>query len=815
MKNENPINYLFPDEKQINNREKLEKYVYHWKWFVLGVIIAFFSAYFYLRYTPNQYLVTTTILIDDSKNGGGLPSELSAFEDLGILTDAKKSIENEIGILKSRSLMESVVKDLGVNISYFTKGRIHEIEVYKNDVPIRINFFSKDSIFYKTDTSFTVKVISPSKFILINGEKESSVEHVFGETIATKFNKIIITPTNLKDLNINKKIKVQISPLKEVAKSLRKSISTELMDKNSSLIVLSLKAPIKLKAKDILNDLVRIYNKNAVDDKSKIGNNTNLFINERLVVIEKDLSNADKDVEIFKTTNKLTDISSEASLVVDTNAKIEMQIYNIKTQLKLADYVSDYLQNNSDHLIPANLGLTDGTVSLNTENYNRLLLERNRILAGSSIKNPVIINLDNQLSQLKASILQGLINLKSSLNISLQDALSQKYRANSKIYDVPKQEKQYRDIERQQKIVETLYLYLLQKREENSISLAVTTPNSKVIDTANGSNIPVYPKRIIVFFIAVMLGLFIPFFLIYIVFLLDNKVHTVKEIEAVIKAPFIGDIPETKIKTKIIDKNNLDSISESFRMLRTNVFFMISNIKGRGKTIFVTSTIGKEGKTFISVNLAVVLALSNKKVLLIGADIRNPKLSDYLNLEIEKGLTHFLMDEELKISDIIYHSNEVNLDIIATVNLAPNPSEILLMNGRFDELIAYGKENYDFVVVDTAPVKLVTDTFLISQYADLFIYVIRANYLDKRLLELPERLYQEKRLPNMAILLNYSDILKGYGYDYGYGYGKDNVKSKGVMVMSWLQKSIRSWNPFKWLSNTIIAVYHKLCKFKK
>jgi len=777
MKKENPIDYLFQEEKPINIREFVEKYLNYWKWFIVSLLIAFILGIFYLRYTPNQFLVTTTILIDNSEKGSKMPTDLSAFKDLGIFSEAQKSIENELGILKSRTLMNLVVKDLGINTTFYTKGRINTVEIYKNKVPVKINFLSKDSTFYKTDTTFTINIISGSKFVIKDKDDEINNEHSFGETISTKFGKMIVTPKNSTNLPLNKEIQVVVSPLKRVSEGLRSRITTALIDKNSSLITLSLKDPIKLKAIDILNDLIRIYNENAVEDKSKIGKSTNSFLNERLSVIQKDLSNADRNIEVFKKTNKLTDITSQATLAVDANAKIEKQIFDIKTQLKLANYVSNYLNNSSDQLVPANLGLRDGTISLNAENYNKLLLERNRILNGSSSRNPVIINLDNQLSQLRSSIIQGLENLKSSLNISLQDALNQKYRANSQIRDVPQQETQYRDIERDQKVVETLYLYLLQKREENSISLAITLPNSKIIDLADGSNTPVSPNKIVIMGVTIMLGLMIPFFILFIIFSLDNKVHTTKDIEKVCRAPIIGDVPKTKNKPIFLTTGNPDEISESFRMIRTNIFFMLSKIKGRGKIIFVTSTIGGEGKSFISTNMSKIMALSNKKVLLIGADIRKPNLSEFINLKNEKGLTHYLIDNDIKIEDVIYHEGESNLDIIATTLLAPNPSELLIMNDRFEELINYGKEHYDFVIVDSAPVKIVTDTFLIGKFSDLSLYVVRANYLDKRLLEFPDNLYKEKKLPNMAMLLNFSDA-KVNNYGYGYGYGQE--KKKGI-----------------------------------
>jgi tyrosine-protein kinase Etk/Wzc len=777
MQNENPLNNMFLEEESVNYREKIEKYGYHWKWFLLGLLITLAGAYTYLKYTPNQYAVATTILIDD-ENAGGISSELSAFEDLGLMGGKKKSIGNEIGLLKSRSLMERVVKELGINVTYFKKERVREIELYKNDIPFKINFFSKDSLFYSRDTAFTIQAISSTHFTLKDIERNNSKEHVFGENISTNFGDITVTPKAINAINTNDEIIVQISPLKSVAGGLRKNLQVELLYQNSSLIELSLKSTIKLKAQEILNDLVLRYNKDAVEDKSMVGNNTNTFINERLAVIEKDLSGVDKGVEEFKTSNNLTDITSEATLVLQSNAQLEKKIVDLNTQLKLAAYVSDYVTNNTEELIPANLGLSDGDINSNSAKYNELLLERNRILKSSSKKHPVIITLDDQLNQLRGSLSQGLVNLKSSLRIALKDAVNEEYKMNSKITAVPKQERQFRDIQRQQQIIETLYLYLLQKREENAISLAVTVPNAKVIDTANGSGTPVSPKRKVVYLGAVLLGLVVPFAALYLMFLLDNKIHTSKDVEAIVKAPILGGIPHSKSENKIvINENDKDNIAESFRMLRTNIYFMLPAVKESGKTIFITSTIGTEGKTFISLNLANVLALSNKKVLLIGADVRKPKFNEYLDVDFGKGLTNFLMDSTLKMKDMIKHYQTGNFDVLSSGAVPPNPSE-LLMNGRFEEVMAYGKANYDFVIVDTAPVKIVTDTLLLSEHADLFLYVIRVNFLDKRFLDIPEKMYTEKRLPNMAILMNDVNLEKGYGYGYSYGYGYDEHSTK-------------------------------------
>jgi len=470
--------------------------------------------------------------------------------------------------------------------------------------------------------------------------------------------------------------------------------------------------------------------------------------------ISTELTSVDKGVETYKTENQLTDIGYEAGLVLESNSELEKNIVDLTSQIKLIDYVQEYMKTHADDLIPANLGLKDETTSQSTLNYNQLLLERNRILTGSSAMNPTVINLEAQISTLKASIDQSLANLRRSLAVSLNEARIQENRLNSKRALAPKQEREFQDIKRKQQIVETLYLYLLEKREENAITMAVTAPNAKIIDAADGSGVPVSPKRSLINLVAGILGLIVPFIIIYVGKLMDNKIHTVKEVEDQVSAPVLGDIPATKSDKKIIitEKEN-SNVAEAFRLLRTNVGFMLPVNKEGGKSIFITSTIGSEGKTFVAINLAHALTLINKKVLIIGADIRKPKIAKYLNIDPDSGLTHYLIDHKLQVPDVITSVNGSKLDVIASGPIPPNPSE-LLTNGRFDEVIKYGKDNYDYVIVDTAPVNIVTDTLLLGHAADLFVYVIRANYLDKRLLSVPKKMFENKRLPNMAILIN-------------------------------------------------------------
>ncbi len=782
MKDEKQIQTIYIDQNddsddEINLREVFEKYTYYWKWFLFALILGLTVSYLYLRYTAPKYGVNSMILIDD-KEKGGMTTELAAFKDLGILGDKKTTLDTEIGVLKSRTLIERVVEDLNFNITYFSKGKVRNSELYKSRMPYKINFFIADSVLDKLDTSFVIVPLDKSRFELQDLKNISYGNHAFGKNIKTAFGEINITPSSNTILPYEDKVIVKMSPVKKVAAYYKEKLKIEPENKKSSLLVLTINDPVKQKAKDFLNNLVFQYNEDAIAYKTKISENTDQFINDRIADISVDLAKVDKGVEDFKVKNKLTDLGMEAGIDMQSNSELQKRIVELNSQIKMVDYIMEHMNNNRDDLIPANLGLQDKETNSNTQMYNQLLLERNRIIKGSSKLNPTVINLDAQLKSLRASVEQGLRNLRSSLTFSLSEARNREYRINSKRKAVPQQEREFQDIKRKQQIIESLYLYLLQKREENAISLGIPVPKAKVIDAADGGDIPVSPKPLLVYLIGAVIGLFIPFMVISVRSLLDNLVHSYDDVEAVVKAPVIGDIPKTSSKKKvIIDEKENTNIAESFRLLRTNVNFMLSGAKDKAKTIFITSTLSGEGKTFIAINLASSLALLNKKVLLIGADIRKPKIANYLNIKNKKGLTHYLMDQNLNVNDIVYHDKQNKIDVIVSGDIPPNPSELLL-NGRFDDVLAFGKQNYDYIIIDTSPVNMVTDTLLLGHHADLFIYVVRAEYLDKRMLKVPQMMYDNKRLPHMAMLINDTDYdNKGYGYGYGYGYGNHEKKA--------------------------------------
>lgn len=754
-----------------NLREFLEKYLYHWKWFILGLIVAMMGAFLYLRYDTPKFKVEATILVYNKENESGRP-EISAFRDLGIEGNTNSNLGTEMGILRSRDLTKQVVSKLGLNKMYYRDGRIHDIGLYGTSLPFKVNFFNKDSLLHEKDTLISIIPTSQTKFELLDAEDKVVGSYLFGENVESNIANFTVTPTTTAAIEVGLKINFIIQPIASIANQYRSNLRIEQIDRETSLIMISLEDPIKKRAEDIVQLLIDEYNQEGISNKILIAENTEKFINERIDGIFEELTSLDSNTQDFKSSNSLTDIDSDSRLIINTNSALEKEALDLNTQLKLVEYMSEFINNKDNELIPSNLGVDNNSLNQSTTLYNDILMERNRLLKGANSQNPIIINLDSQLQNLKSSISQSLSNLESSLSISLNDVRRQGNKLSSKITAIPRQERELKDIERQQQIVETLYLYLLEKREENAITLAVKSPNARIIDTAYGSNSPVSPRPILVYLIGLTLGLLVPFMLLNISFLLDNKVNTIEDIESVISAPILGDIPKSKNINKFNFKiDDRSPLIEALRVLRTSIDFALSKNKKASKNIFVSSTIEGEGKTSISINLAKVLALSSKKVLLIEGDIRKPSITKVLKIQKKEGLTNYLTDDTLKPETLI-ESLSLNLDFLQSGALPPNPSE-LIINGRIDELFDYASKNYDFIIIDTAPVSMVTDTILLSQNrSDLFIYIVRASYLDKRMLKIPKKLLKTNQLSNMAILINSSIPNSSYGYNQIYGLTK-------------------------------------------
>ncbi|MBA4317911.1 MAG: tyrosine protein kinase [Flavobacterium sp.] len=772
------------DENQnedFNLRDTLERYLMNWQWFVLAVCLCISLAFVYLRYTTPQYQASTTILVKDEKKGGML-SELSAFADLGLGSGLKSNVDNEIEILKSRTLVERTVKKLGLHVVLVEKGNVISTEKYKN-APIEVNFINTKPTFDTEKMLLDFEELSPNTFALESELKAGETptllnakkEFRYGEIISTPNGDFIITKATNKNNKFNteeKSLKISVNPLEKVVASYLGRLKVTPVSKTSSVVEISITDPVTKRAEDFLDNLIQIYNEDAAADKSYISENTSKFVANRLLLITQELDGVEKDVESFKTSNKLTDIETEAKLFIEGSSEYNKKRVEMEIQLNMVSSMLDFMKKSTNaDLMPTNI-ISGSDASGLMDSYNQLVLERNRILKSATTENPAVIKLEEQIASLKSNIAESLRRLQANLNIQKRDLRSQEGLLDSKIGEIPGQERQFRVIARQQKVKEELYLYLLQKREETAISMAATAPNARVIDAAKASKTPVSPKKNIIYLAALLLGLLIPFGIIYIIDLLDTKVKSRFDISSKFDIPFLGDIPNSITPNEIIDATSRTGTAEALRIVKTNLDFMLGQVpEGEAKTIFMTSTVSGEGKTFLSVNLAGTMALSKKKVLLIGMDVRNPKLNEYIELPNNSGLTDYLSSNKAPISDYIFKSNNFdNLYVLPAGVIPPNPTE-LLMSKKVGELFTQFKKEYDYIIVDMAPVSLVSDTLMLSKHADASVYVVRANYLDKRMLHIPKTLYKENKLNNMAVVLNDTKLNKNYGYGYGYGYG--------------------------------------------
>lgn len=772
-------------------KKEIGIYLKQWIWFVISAIIFITFAFFHLRYATPEYNAKAKIMLMDN-DGVSNPAETVLQDMRQLSNNESEKIEDEIEILKSRTLMKNVVKKLDLNKQFFAKGRFHNTQYFPiSKAPVNINFIENDSIINESNFSFSVLITSETSFDYIYVSESTgetiSKKMFFGKNTPTNIGDIIITPNTD---NISKftgqTIYVKIKALDKVAEKYKNAIRISPVVVGSKVVNLSLTDPSAKKAIAVINNLVDEYNRVSIEAKNTKSNNTADFINKRIGLIAKDLSDVDDEIEEFKTGNKLTNISSEANLYLQSNAQTEQELAANRTEFSKINFMKNQLDENSFERIPSNIGLTDGSVNSTASKYNELLDNRDRLLKSSNEKNPIIVNLDQQLNALKNSLKESLNNSANTISLQIRSLENRSAKLSSKIYAVPGQVRKSRDIEREQGIKESLYLYLLQAREEATISLISTSPNAKIIDDAHTDFVAVSPKRTMVYLASVMVGLILPFLFFYLKNLFDTKIHNREDLEKIIKnIAVLGEVPRLSGNDKsLIERNDRSILSESFRIIRTNFDYIrrVENTMNYNNVVFVTSTINGEGKSFFSLNMALTVANTGKKVLLIGADIRNPQIYSAFKNKKEKeslkaGLTEYLADESTAISDTInnYDINDIKIDILLSGKVPPNPAE-LLMSDKMKNLFDKVSEEYDYVIVDTAPSMLVTDTLLISEYAGHTIYITRADHTEKKILNFAKELHAEKKLNNMMLVVN--DVKQsnfGYGAKYGY-YGAPEKK---------------------------------------
>lgn len=779
------------DDKEIDIQELLFKYLIHWPWFVGAVIVCLISAYIYLYVATPVYNISATVLIKDDKKGGS-SNNVAGLDELGLsgLITSSQSIDNEIEVLRSKTLVKEVVNYLNLYVTYQDDDQIPSKELYKTS-PVQVNMTPQEAEKLKTKVVIEM-VLHPQGSLDVNVKMED-------KEIQKHFEKLpAILPTNQGTLSFfqttdsisSKKNEEVGSPVQDmrhitatisqpmnVARRYCENLSIEPTSKTTSVVTVSLKNSSLQRGQDFINQLLEMYNRNTNNDKNEIAQKTAEFIDERIGIISKELGSTEADLETFKRDAGITDLSSDAQIALTGNAEYEKKQVENRTQISLVEDLKKYLGHNEYEILPSNVGLKDITLAAQIDRYNEMLIERKRLLRTSTENNPAIINLDTSIRATKANVQATLEGTLQGLFITKADLDREAKRYMRRISDAPGQERQYVSIARQQEIKAGLYLMLLQKREENAIMLAATANNAKIIDGAIADVIPVSPKRSVIYLAALCLGIAIPVVVIYMIDLTKFKIESRADVEKLTSVPIAGDIPltdekNTKEGSIAVFENQNNLMSETFRNIRTNIQFMLQNNK---KVILVTSTVSGEGKSFTSANLAISLSLLGKKVVIVGLDIRKPGLNKVFNLSSkEKGITQYLANPEMDLMSLVQLSDvNRNLYILPGGTVPPNPTELLARDG-LDKAIEILKKNFDYVILDTAPIGMVTDTLLIGRVADLSAYVCRADYTHKAEYTLINELFHEQKLPNLCTIINGVDLKKRkYGYYYGYGkYGK-------------------------------------------
>ena len=794
--NENNIKSDLFLQESLNLKDLLFSLLKKWYWFVISILISITIAIFYIMCTPLIYTRSASLLIKEDNKSNSPSGNAGVLYDLDLFQTGT-NVNNEIQSLQSPAVMYDVVKRLHLNINYNTKGVFYNHILYGQNCPYEVEFFDLQD---NEVASFTIFPVSGNKGVeltdFIHGGEESDKRIVveFNDTISTPVGRLLIKPTHgIKDFK--ETVYISHSGLQAATSVYSGKLTVALKDEKSTVINLSIEDVCIQRAEDVLNTLIAVYNENWVKDKNQIAVSTSMFINERLEVIEQELGHVDENISSYKSENLLPDVQAAANMYMTQSNATNSQILVLNTQLAMTRYVRNYLTNNNNknQLLPANSGIESSGIENQILDYNTLQLQRNNLVANSSVNNPLVADMDQSLQNMRNAIISSIDNHITTLNTQIKALQQSERQTTARIAANPTQGKYLLSVERQQKVKEALYLFLLQKREENELSQAFTAYNTRIIMPPSGSMYPTSPNKKKIIMVAFVLGLILPACIIFAQKQLYTKVRGRKDLEF-LSLPFVGEIPlaykkknsqesgkEESHFTILIKQGSRDVLNEAFRVLRTNIEFILNaNNTGMADVVIVTSFNPGSGKTFVTINIAASLSLKGKKVLVIDGDLRKGTLSHYLRSHT-KGLSDYLGKREDNPQTLIQDvPNYPGLSILPVGTIPPNPTE-LLAESRFSEFIEKVRVEYDCIFIDCPPIDIVADTQIIGQYADRTLFVIRAGLLEREMLPELQRAYDDKKFKNMAVILNGTDRGSGrygYKYVYHYGYGNENYLAK-------------------------------------
>lgn len=751
------------EEDSINLKEILDKLLDKWPWFILSLLICLIISFLYIRYTPPSYQINAKILVNDDEKGGGLGAKSGALMDLGGLLGSKNSVDNEAEVLKTRFMMEQVVRQMQLNVVYSKKASWVSRELYVS--PFKLNLIrGVDTI--KT-TRFDIKKISAKKIKITTDDFEKEIE--WNEPLdVAGVGLIKIEQDSIVRMDDGEYF-VTISSIDERVASLMKQLSVGVTNKQVSIVDLGLSYPIQKKGEDILNTLINKYTEANLSDKNAIADSTYKFIKERLNVIASELGDVENQEETFKQNNKLADMSEQGKLLVQQTGDVNAELAKAETQVIILSDLENYLKDDTKNkrVFPTSLLPQDMVFSGLMSQYNALLIERDKQSLGLTDQSPFIQNIDNQISGLRAGILANIKSTKNTFVVTRDKLKSQLNKAEEQISDVPRIEKNYLKLVRNKGIKQELYIFLMQKAEETAISKTSNISVAQIIDPPKAEVKPTSPKKSLIFLIGVIIALIIPVTTIFIINLLNTTISTRDDITNLTSVPVVGEISHNDSNDNLIVANKgRSAISEQFRALRTNLSFYLKTKDE--KVILLTSSMSGEGKSFTAINLGNILALAGKKVLLMELDLRKPGLSAKLNVSNEIGFSNFAIGSITNVHDIIKSlAISENMYIITSGPLPPNPAETLLSEHTVS-LIKELRQMFDYIIMDAPPIGLITDAQLLADYADATLYLVRQKITQKNQLNIVQELYASSKMKNIGIVVN--DIISRY-YGYGYGYG--------------------------------------------